>query len=221
MIGEEIRRRVFRDTKSVYIEAAPSAPSYEVMKFVRANAGNEILDYGCATGMYCVELSKLGKTVKGVDVNDAYVRIAREKGVEAHLLSGTAPFPPKSFDTVMLLEVLEHLERPAEVLADALRLARKNVLVTTPNCDRVDQLQSQGLLFEHFADMDHKNFFTPDALRTLLSNYGSRVRVWGGNPISPLNLFRSKGILFAGKALTRLGILRAGYFMRLYAVVEV
>ncbi len=221
MIGEEIRRRVFRDTKSVYVEAPPSAPSHEVMKFVRAHAGLEVLDYGCATGMYCEALSKLGYAMKGADVNDAYVRIAREKGIDAHLLGGVAPFPPKSFETVILLEVLEHLQQPDVVLRDAVGLARKNVLITTPNCNGIEHLQSQGLLFEHFADMDHKNFFTPDSLRKLLSGYGSGVKVWEGNPISPLNLFRSKSILLIGKAMTRVGLLRPGYFMRLFGVVEI
>lgn len=220
MIGEEIRKRVFRDTTTVYVDAPPSAPGYELMKFAQKHAGREILDLGCATGMYCLALTNLGYSVKGADVNARYVDIAKERGVDAYLIQGSVPFPDKSFDTVILFEVMEHLPEPDKVLVEAKRLARTNVLITTPNSEGVDALQARGLLFEHFADLDHKNFFTEKSLGSLLAPHFSSVTVTRGNAISPLSLFKSSALLYAGKVLTKLHLLRTQYFMRLYAVAE-
>jgi 2-polyprenyl-3-methyl-5-hydroxy-6-metoxy-1,4-benzoquinol methylase len=190
------------------------------MQFARKQAGREILDLGCATGMYCLALAKLGYSVKGADVNQRYVSIAKERGVDAYLIEGSLPFPDRSFDTVILFEVLEHLAEPDKLLADAKRLARKNVLITTPNSEGVESLQARGLLFEHFADLDHKNFFTEESLKVLLARQFSRVTVWKGNAISPLSLLKSTALLYVGRVLTKLHLLRPNYFMRLYAVAE-
>jgi ubiquinone/menaquinone biosynthesis C-methylase UbiE len=42
------------------------------------------------------------------------------------------PFADRSFDTVTLLEVLEHLERPSDAVSEAVRVARERVIITVP-----------------------------------------------------------------------------------------
>ena len=83
--------------------------------------------------------------------------------------STTTPWTPCS-----LLEVLEHLEDPAALLREARRVARRNVLVTTPNCT-----QSFGRVpveFSHMLDVDHRQFFTQDSMTALLDEvFGSSI----------------------------------------------
>ena len=160
-----------RDTKTFYLEVRPEdvvAPGH--VSFVQEHAGREILDFGCATGGYCLALSQLGFTCTGVDVNSAYVERARQRGVDVHLTEpgGSVPFADSAFDTVLLFEVLEHVENYEHVLRESQRVARRNVLITVPNCARLDQLQAAGVVFDHMLDQDHVNFFTPELLADAL-----------------------------------------------------
>jgi SAM-dependent methyltransferase len=160
-----------RDTKTFYLDVRPEdvvAPGH--LSFVQEHAGRKILDFGCATGGYCLALAELGFTCTGVDVNAAYVERARERGVDVHLTEagGLLPFAESAFDTVLLFEVLEHVENYEHVLREARRVARKNVLITVPNCARLEQLQAAGVVFDHTLDQDHVNFFTPELLSSAL-----------------------------------------------------
>ena len=217
MIGKQIQEGIFRDTTNFYKTSTDSV-AMSLIKFTQEYAGKTILDFGCATGNYCVHLSRLGYTVKGVDVNAEYIKIAREKGVEAQLIKGKVPFMDKSFDTVIVFEVLEHLAKPEKVIAEAKRLAQKNVLFTVPNCGDVKTLRNHGLIFEHFSDLDHKNFFTKESLQNLLKIFFSDVQVWRGDEIDPVALIDNVSLRFMGKVLKKLGLIRPRFFFRLFAV---
>ncbi|OGR82812.1 MAG: hypothetical protein A2901_05490 [Elusimicrobia bacterium RIFCSPLOWO2_01_FULL_54_10] len=219
MIGQEIRDRVFRDTKDYYIQ------SHEIclplVEFAKKFAGKKILDLGCAAGNYCLELSKNGFEMKGADINPAYVKRAQEAGVDAHALEALPSFGDKSFDSVLLFEVLEHLADPARTLTEAKRLAKKNVLITVPNCEKIEELQHYGLIPEHFSDLDHKNFFTPETLETLLKAHFNKTEVWKGDPINPVALMGNPLTRLAGKVIKRLGVMPPRFYFRLYAVASI
>ena len=220
MIGDEIRNSVFRDTKSFYRQFPADVVARPLINFTKKHAGKEILDLGCATGNYCRCLGKLGYSVKGADVNAEYVATARERGVDAVLIEDAVPFPDRSFDTVLVFEVLEHLADPEQVIKEAKRLSRHNVLFTTPNSGGVERLQCEGLLFEHFADLDHKNFFTEESLGRLLRPHFARVKIFKGEGINPLALIGIRPLRLLGKALTKAGLVPVQHHFRLYAVAE-
>ena len=220
MIGDDIRSRVFRDTTRLYLDYPSHIVAPPLIRFARAHAGKCILDLGCATGNYCLHLQGLGYAVRGADVNAEYVEIARKRGVDAVVIENAVPFPDKSFDTVLLFEVAEHLADPVSVLREARRLARKNVLITTPHSGDIDSLREQGLLYEHFADMDHRNFFTQESLEELLKGVFPSVRVWKGNGLNPLGLFPLRPVRFLGKVCARLHIIPPAFYFRLYAVAD-
>ncbi len=221
MIGGEIRQSVFRDTKHLYATYPADIVARPLIAFTKKYAGRTILDLGCATGNYCVHLSKLGYTMVGADINPEYVRIARERGVDARVIGDRVPCEDASCDTVLLSEVLEHVEHPEPLLAEARRIARMNVLITTPHSGDIALLQRQGLLYEHFADLDHRNFFTQESLEHLLRGTFPRVRVWKGNGMNPMALFPGAPLRLLGKVLGRLRIIPPGFYFRLYAVAEV
>jgi SAM-dependent methyltransferase len=220
MIGEEIRSSVFRDTTEFYLHFPPNAVAECLVDFVKEKGGHSVLDLGCATGNYCVALSKAGFDVKGADINHRYVETARARGVDAYVADSRTPFPDKSFDTVLLFEVLEHVPDPAETLAEARRLARKNVLITVPHSGGVDELQKSGLLFEHVADLDHKHFYTEASLARLLAPLFSTVHIKRGDAISPFALARGKWLRSFGNSLMKLGLVRPRFHVRLYAAAQ-
>ena len=105
--------------KDWYSGLITSMASQELIRFCRRFAGNRILDLGCATGDYCLELDKLGYVCVGADINETYVDAARKKGVDAVVSGEKLPFEDNSFDTVIMFEVLEHVQDPERVLREA------------------------------------------------------------------------------------------------------
>jgi ubiquinone/menaquinone biosynthesis C-methylase UbiE len=218
MIGEEIKKTVFRDTVTLYHSMPEHSVARQLIRFVKRHAGRSILDLGCATGNYSVALKNAGYDVKGADVNPAYVQKAKERGVDAVLIEGTVPLPDQCVETVICFEVIEHVPDITLLLREAKRLARKNVILTTPNSEHVELLMQQGLLYEHFAELDHKNFFTRDTLEAELKKHFTNVTVVKGDGINPFALFGTSVIRLIGKVLTRLHLLRPHFHFRLFAV---
>jgi ubiquinone/menaquinone biosynthesis C-methylase UbiE len=102
------------------------------------NQNKTILDIGCADGdlMGFINNRKRFYTV-GVDVYEPYLReCKRAKTHNANILCDVRklPFKDKSFDVVLFLETIEHLEREEglKVLQDVERIARREVIISTP-----------------------------------------------------------------------------------------
>ena len=157
-----------RDTRSWYLDADPlEQVDAALVDFVREHAGGSVLDLGCGVGGYSRVLADGGLEVKALDVVPEYVERARSTGVDAEVYDGErVPLADGSVDTVILLEVLEHLDDPAAVLREARRVARRNVLGTTPNCTQ--DFGDVPVEFSHMLDVDHRQFFTEASLAALL-----------------------------------------------------
>src|SRR5215212_8212811 len=105
-------------------------------------AGKRVLDLGSGMGGGLVALRRAGLDIVGLDYNPAYCRIAQLRGRRygLHLpLTVSAgerlPFPAQTFDGIICLDVLEHVQEPARVLAEMRRVLRPGgvVLTTVPN----------------------------------------------------------------------------------------
>lgn len=236
-----IKEKIYRDSRTWYAEIGQGIFSHHLINFCRQYAGKRILDFGCATGDYCLELKKLGFECVGVDINEEYIKLAQQKGIEACLVKDRLPFNDNSFDTVIMFELLEHVQDPDKILKEAKRVAKKNILITLPNCDNFEALRGCGLTYEHFLELDHTSFFTKDSLRELLSNHFDNFEITEeepimieGQPISPI-LFGSSG--FFGNILivpvrkliallwrsgilkTKTGTFKTKYYARLHALI--
>ena len=208
-----------RDTRAWYRDADPlEQVDYALVDFVQAHAGRSVLDLGCGLGGYSKVLAERGFEVRAFDVMPEYVERARALGVQAELYDGERlPLADDSVDTAILLEVIEHLEDPARLLAEARRVARDGVLVSTPNCT-----QSFGRVpieFSHMLDVDHRQFFTEDSLRALLDEVFGSSQVEQVAPIdrnlAGLVLPRPLRPLY--RLLDRFGATKPTYFFRLRA----
>lgn len=118
----------------------------------------DILDVGAGDGLIT---NKIGAV--GVDNEPEAIRLAREKG--ATVLSGDAyhiPFEDESFDAVTMFDVLEHLERPKEALADIHHVTRFYLYITTP------PKRDDGKLTDKF----HYFELSPQGLQELVESCG-------------------------------------------------
>ena len=214
------KSEIFRDTTDWYLNVS-NYTSKSLINFAKNNSGKNILDIGCATGEYCQKLSELNFKCVGVDINEKYVKKAKENGVEAYLMKGNnLSFPDKSFDTVLLFEVLEHVQDPESVLKEAKRVAKKNILITVPNCTDFSKLTRYSLTYDHMLEDDHVNFFTKTDLETLAGLISNNFEVKEVEPMLTC-LTVPWWLKFPFSIFYRWDLLKNQIYYRLTAKIEV
>ena len=123
-----------------------------------------------------------GVTTVGVDLGVSALE-AEWRRREAGLLSFDVasayelPFEDGSFDCVCALEVLEHLERPGEALAEMARVAGRFLLLSVPREPlwRISHVLAGRDLRAFGNTPGHINHWSARRFRQLVSRYG-RVR---------------------------------------------
>ncbi len=114
--------------------AAVQAYKRRILGALGLRAGMHALDVGCGTGDDVRAIASIvgagGRSV-GIDVSEALLAEARKRadaeGVAIELHAGDAhalPFAGDSFDVVRTERVLQHVQEPARVLAEMVRVAR-------------------------------------------------------------------------------------------------
>jgi ubiquinone/menaquinone biosynthesis C-methylase UbiE len=112
-----------------------------VIGALKGFAPSSLLDIGSGRGAFLWplidELAEI--SVTAVDLlphRVADIDAVRRGGIErvraATMDAAALTYPDRSFDAVTILEVLEHVERPAAVAREALRVARRVAIVTVP-----------------------------------------------------------------------------------------
>lgn len=66
-------------------------------------AQGKILDVGAGSGCHSLELQKMGKTVKAIDISELSVEVMKESGVENAVVEDFFKIKDEKFDTVLML----------------------------------------------------------------------------------------------------------------------
>jgi len=188
------------------------------VQVVSERAGRRVLDLGCGLGGYSRALADRGFDCRAVDVVEEYVQAAQGLGVRAELYDGQrVPLEDGAVDTVVLIEVLEHLEEPDALLREAARVAGRNVIVTTPNCTQ--SFGSVPIEFGHMLDVDHRQFFTVGSMQELFGRTFERYDVVEIEPLDQMiaSLVLPRPLRGLRRALSRVGAVKPRYFSRLLA----
>lgn len=146
------------------------------------------LEIGCSNGLLTYRLVRVRRRVVAGDIDLIKVQAARnlvqdQGGGGAVFLQFDAkrlPFIDKSFDTVLLIDVLEHIEDPVSILEQAARIASRVVLLSVPNYDFLTVLYP-NMLPEHFKERSHVNRTNPEMLLRWFSEAGLRQHVMIGS----------------------------------------
>jgi SAM-dependent methyltransferase len=142
--------------------------------------GRRVLDLGCRSGAFTQHFLE-GNDVVGLDVDRVALEKAAELGIEPVVanVEDPLPFPDASFDAVVAGELLEHLQFPDALVAEARRVLRPGgVLVgSVPNAFR---LQSRLRFLRGIPpedDATHLHMFSPGEVRKLLADFDG-VQIW-------------------------------------------
>jgi SAM-dependent methyltransferase len=149
--------------------------------FERLASPTRVLDVGCGRGDLGQHRPGSVEVLCGVDVDsDSFMRARGYDRLQAiDLERDELPFADHSFDAVVAKDVLEHVQRPWEVLDEINRVLepRGRLLVSVP-------LPKASVVW---GDYTHVRGFTPASLCELLEDCGFVVRAtWkmGGIPLT-------------------------------------
>lgn len=107
---------------------------YDPLRF--PGEGRRILDVGCGIGNYLADKRMLGWEACGIESAETAAAICRTRGLDVQQGTlGDCRFPPDSFDAVTLLQVLEHVPSPRQLLCQIRKLLKDDgiLYLTVPN----------------------------------------------------------------------------------------
>jgi 2-polyprenyl-3-methyl-5-hydroxy-6-metoxy-1,4-benzoquinol methylase len=142
-------------------------------------APQSVLDVGCGEGVLTEQWAERFERVVGVDLDHPTLRREWEGRTRPNLEfraadAASLPFASGEFDLVCGVEVLEHLSDPSVALAEMVRVARRWLLVSTPQEPlwRILNLL-RGAHWRSLGNTPgHLNHWSERGLRTLVSRYG-------------------------------------------------
>jgi len=146
--------------------------NYWLYPILNRHLKGKTLDLGCGIG----DFLSFRKDIIGVDINIEMVNWCHSNGHQVKKMNfDKLPFENKSFDSIIMDNVLEHIENPEAILSEVHR---------TLNHKGIFLLGVPGTL-GYKKDSDHKVFYSKDKLiSTIESNGFKKLKVFS----MPLNL---------------------------------
>ncbi len=155
--------------------------SGELVSGFAITAADVVLDVGCGAGAATLFAARCGAEVIFSDmdadkINQLHQRIRAETRVKATPLVGDTnplPLPDGHASRVIAMEMLEHVDDPAQVLAELVRVAKPGalLLLTVPDATG-EYIQQQLAPASHFQKPNHIHIFTREQFASLVIDAG-------------------------------------------------
>jgi len=141
-------------------------------------ASGNILDIGCSTGIFLLEMQKTNKwNCFGVEPNAYAASIGRDLDLRIYnsKLEETS-FPEAYFDVVTMWDVLEHVINPKNIISEINRILRDDgvLVVRLPNYDSLDA-KLFGQFWAGFDPPRHLFVFNHSTLSNLFRQCGFEI----------------------------------------------
>lgn len=161
----------------------------ELLKLLTANENpKKILDVGCGTGETLSFVKTIFPKAKlyGIDTSRRAIKYSRQRGHKNILYSKAEdlPFKKNTFDLIMFLDVLEHIEEDQLAINEASRVLKKKgiIVITSPGLNLIWS--------NHDVEQGHKRRYTRKRIKLLAERSGLNIRF-----ISYFNFFLSPPII--------------------------
>jgi SAM-dependent methyltransferase len=148
------------------------------------------LDVGCGAGALMRAATRQGWSAVGTEMGEGAAEAVRAGGFEVHVGELEAlGLEEESFDVVSLVEVIEHVDDPGQLVRDARRLVRPGgaLYVTTPHARGI----SARLLRNRWSAVgppEHLQLFSLAGLRVLMERADLDVRWARTHAVNPHEL---------------------------------
>ncbi len=161
----------------------------KVMNFLERSLSGKVLDAGCGEGTVALHVSKLKGVSKmiALDISRTAINIGKKKAAKEKLgniefVQGSTtnlPFKGRTFDTVISLEVIEHVIDVKRMLSELNRVLKKKgyLAISTVELSFLKRVMIAMLFFENYFDPQtpHIRFFTRKTLQNILHETGFEI----------------------------------------------
>lgn len=144
----------------------------DVSWLLKQVAGKSCLDIGCIEHDLSYtdrpswkhkKIMEAASHVVGVDILEAYAKVLNEQGYDIRVCDATSDkYLGEKFDTVVMGDVIEHVENPVNLVRFAVRHLNDDgkVIVKTPNPYYIDNI-IKFAKSKDFVNFEHIAWFTP------------------------------------------------------------
>lgn len=139
---KELEKKLFSN-KNLMLEKEAKGSFYDsVRSFCNIGERQKVLDIGCGTGVFGIDMAKQGGDVTGVDISREAIQFANHWAKKDRLffkgIVGDAenlPFKDGSFDLVFFGAVLHHFPNPKKAICEAEKVLKKGgrLVLVEPN----------------------------------------------------------------------------------------
>lgn len=177
--------------------------------------GKRVIDIGCGDGTYTIELFDAAHPIEIVGIDPAHEAISlakRKAGTRAisfqTLSAYTLPYAGDRFNIAQLRGVLHHVDRPYELLREAMRVARLVVVIEPNGYNPILKLIER---FSNYHIEHQEKSYSPAMLNQWVSRSGGVIRAWGYAGLVPMFCPDSvaKGLKHIESAFERIPIINA------------
>ena len=148
------------------------AAYHKALEYVK---GRHVLEVGCGEGIGTSILAGKAASIVAIDYSEKALEVARRKYTTENITFTHMKVPPlgftdMSFDAVVCFQMIEHLQRPEELVADVKRVLRDDALAlfATPNKEETIS-----------ANPYHLHEFFGQEFRELLQAHFGSVELYG------------------------------------------
>jgi ubiquinone/menaquinone biosynthesis C-methylase UbiE len=150
-----------------------------ILDLLKPKQGEIILDAGCGTGVFTIDILSPGSQVVGLDISLPMLIRAGNKLKEFHFQMVLAdvlnlPFPQSSFDKVVSVTALEFIEDAKDAVGELFRVTKKGGWIVVATLNSLSPWASRRIAEARERDTIFRKaiFRSPDELRSLASVKG-------------------------------------------------
>lgn len=171
---ETLYKEMYRQEQTYWWHVAKRRLVQEaIQRDVADLSRKKILDVGCGTGAMISELASLTSRVYGVDGARLSFKYCRQRGlvnIRQYDFEKGLPYPNQSFDIIVCLDVLEHVQKDQEFIGEFYRVLKKGgkLFLTVP---------AYQSLWTYWDEMlGHKRRYRRSNLLQILKKVGFRTQ---------------------------------------------
>lgn len=148
--------------------------------FIHVAPGTRMLDYGSGGGAYLSYFKSVGANISGAEISESMVSRCQSALLDVRHVtdSNKIPFPDREFEVVYLMQVLEHLRDPHEIMRELHRILADDgyIYLAVPNAASVWRKVFGNNWVSGWFSPFHLFVYELQSLKTLVQAHGFAIK---------------------------------------------